>query len=218
MTQPTDQPATIAKRILLWADKLRDHSASGLTYAETIYDRDRYRAIQDTAMEMAALATGQPLATLEPLREPIFSRPNPLIGGEGAVIDAKGRILLIQRADSRLWAMPGGALEVGETPAEGVTREVLEETGVQAEPLALAGVFDSRFSGVTGSHHLYLFVVLCRPIECAEPHEPSHAEESLDRGWFAEHALPGDLHGGTGARIAEAYRVWRDGGPAYLDL
>ena len=216
MTQPTNQPTTLAQRILSWADKLRDQSAFGLRFAETIYDRERYQAVQDTALEMAALATGQSLEDLEPLREPIFSRPTPFSAGEGAVIDDEGRILLIQRADTAKWALPGGALEVGETPAEGILREVLEETGVHAQAVALVGVFDSRLAGMNTNLHLYLFVILCKPLN--QTTEPSHAVETLDQGWFAENALPQDLHGDTAARITEAYRIWRNGGHAYLDL
>ena len=40
------------------------------------------------------------------------------------------KILLIQRRDSGLWAMPGGFLEPGETLYEGAIRELLEETGI----------------------------------------------------------------------------------------
>jgi len=93
---------------------------------------------------MLALATGETWEQIEPLRATIFSKPTPVTGGDAAIIDDEGRILLIQRADNGLWAMPGGALEVGETPAEGVVREALEETGVHCQPIALVGVFDSR--------------------------------------------------------------------------
>ncbi len=89
----------------------------GLHFSKNIHDEAAFRAVQTIAMEMLALATGESLAQVEPLRDPIFSRPTPLAGGDAAVIDGEGRILLIQRADNGKWAMPGGALEVGETPA-----------------------------------------------------------------------------------------------------
>jgi ADP-ribose pyrophosphatase YjhB (NUDIX family) len=82
--------------------------------------------------------------------------------GDGAVIDPDGRLLMDRRADNGMWAMPGGALEVGETPAEGVVWEVLEETGVHCRPVAMVGVFDSRLCGTESRHHLYHFVFLCR--------------------------------------------------------
>ena len=75
--------------------------------------------------------------------------------GDAAVIDDDGRILLVQRADNSKWAMPGGAMEVSETPAEGVVREAFEETGVRCEVVALVGVFDSRLCGTISRHHLY---------------------------------------------------------------
>lgn len=89
------------------------------------------------------------------------------------MIDDKGQILLIQRADNGKWAMPGGAFEVGETPAEGVVRETLEETGVPCRAMSLVGVFDSRFCGTTSRHHLYHFVFLCEPLNNREVEKPS---------------------------------------------
>ena len=100
-----------AQQIAAWADKLRDISALGLMFANSSYDRERYQTLQDMAMSMLALATGDRLDQLEPLRAPVFSRPTPFAVGDAAVIDRLGRILLIQRADNAKWAMPGGALE-----------------------------------------------------------------------------------------------------------
>lgn len=206
-----------AGQIALWADRLRDLAAMGLHFAENIYDRERYRTVQDVAMAMEALATGASLDELEPLRATVFSHATPFVGGEAAVIDRAGRILLIRRADNGRWAMPGGALEVGETPAEGVLREVLEETGVACEALALIGVFDARLQGLASPHHIYLVNFLCRPLDGVEAGSPSHANEVLDVAWFDAAGLPANIHPGTLTRIEEGYRLWRDGGPAFFD-
>lgn len=128
-----------AQKLALCADILRDCSALGLHFAENIYERERYKRIQDVSLELFALASTQPLAKLEPLRATIFTHPAPFPGGDAAVIDDAGKILLVRRADNSMWAMPGGAFDVGETPAEGVVREVLEETGYTCEPVALDG-------------------------------------------------------------------------------
>jgi ADP-ribose pyrophosphatase YjhB (NUDIX family) len=208
---------SIAKQIASWSDKLRDISAMGLHFAKNVHDEHAFRAVQTVAMEMLALATGGPLAKIEPLRDSIFARPTPLAVGDAAVIDDEGRILLIRRADNGKWAMPGGALEVGETPAAGVVREALEETGVHCRPVALVGVFDSRFCGTTSRHQLYMFVFLCEPLDYPEIAEPSHAIEVTDKGWFAEDDLPEDLAPGHKFRIPEAFRVWRGEGPAFFD-
>lgn len=207
----------LAERLALWADRLRDISAMGLHFAENSYDREHYGAVQSIAMEMLAVVTDEPLEELEPLRAPIFSRPTPLAVGDAAVIDEAGRILLVQRADNAKWAMPGGALEVGETPAEGVVREAFEETGVRCRPTALVGVFDSRLCGTSSRHHLYHLVLLCEPLDGGERSEASHAHEVLDVGWFREDDLPEDVDPGHVSRIPEAYRVWRGERDAFFD-
>lgn len=197
-----------AQQLALWADMLRDISARGLRFSQNIYDRENYARLQNLALEMLALATGETLAALEPLRATVFARPSPVAVGDGAVIDAEGAILLIRRADNGLWAMPGGLLDVGETPAQGVAREVLEETGVRCEPVQLVGVHDSRLCGTTSRHHLYHFLFLCRPLG-SEPGHASHAVEVHECRWFPETALPAALDPGHVSRIAAAFRAWR---------
>src|SRR5215216_1412238 len=185
---------TSAEQIAMWSDKLRDMAVTGLKYSQNIYDHERYQAIQQIAIEMLALATERPLSELEPLRETIFARSSPLVAGTAAVIDDDGNILLMRRSDNRLWNMPGGILEVGETPAAGVVREALEETGVHCAPIALVGVYDNRMWEIGVVQHLYKFTFLCKPLDDRQPAEPaSHAVETLESGWFAEDALPDDL-------------------------
>ncbi len=208
---------SLAQRLALWADELRECSAMGLHFSKNIYDTEHYTKVQSIAMAIMALATDTPLADLEPLRDTVLAHPTPYAVGDGAVIDDAGRILLIRRADNGLWAMPGGALEAGETPAEGVVREVLEESGVQAEAVALVGVFDSRFCHTVSRHHLYQFVFLCRPLNGGVAGEVAYANEVLDSGWFAEPDLPPDMDPGHAFRVPHAFRVWRGEGEAFFD-
>jgi ADP-ribose pyrophosphatase YjhB (NUDIX family) len=205
-----------AEQIAIWADKLRDVSAMGLMFAKSIHDETAYRTVQTIALEMLAMAAGEPMEAIEPLRATIFSKPTPVSGGDAAIIDDEGRILLIQRADNGMWAMPGGALEVGETPAEGVVREALEETGVHCQPITLVGVFDSRRCGMKTRHHLYAYLFLCQPL--TEPVEnPSHAVEVRQTRWFAEYELPAEIDPGHRTRIPEAFRVWHGDQRAFFD-
>ena len=111
--------------------------------------------------------------------------------------------------------MPGGALEVGETPAQGVVREAFEEAGVQSVAVKLVGVFDSRYHQSRSRYHLYQFVFLCRPTGEPEDQEPSHAHETIGKGWFAEDQLPADLDPNHVTRIPHAFRVWRGGEPFF---
>ena len=106
-----------------------------------------------------------------------------------AVFDADGQLLLIQRADDHLWAMPGGACEVNEAPAAGGACEVWEESGYTVEVTHLIGVFDSRHSGTRTSRHLYHLLFAARVL--GGEATPSH--ETLDVRWFAPAQIPWDL-------------------------
>jgi len=206
-----------AQLIGLWADRLRDMSATGLQYAENIYDRDRYKTLQDIAIEMFALVTGSEIDDFEPIRNTFFSRPTPTVVADAAIISDSGRMLLIRRADNGAWAMPGGYLEVGETAAEGAVREALEESGVHCTPAKLVGIYDSRICGSMSAGHLYMVTVLCTPSDGA-PEEPSHAHEVLEAEWFSEANFPEDLSPGHDIRSRDAFRIWRNGGTAHLDI
>ena len=196
-----------AQQIAIWADQLRDIAATGLRWSKSKYDDVRYTTLQNISMEMLATATDEPTEEMEPLRATVFSHVTPFSTGDAGVVDEEGRILLIKRADNHRWAMPGGAFEVGETPAEGAEREAFEETGIRCKSVALVGVFDSRFCGTTSRHQLYQFTFLCEPIE-GDNQEASHAEEVEDVQWFARERIPENLDPGHVSRIPEVFRVW----------
>lgn len=59
-----------------------------------------------------------------------------------AAIFRDGRVLIVRRAQSPaygFYTLPGGAVELGETLEQAVVREAREETGLEIEPLQLAG-------------------------------------------------------------------------------
>lgn len=79
----------------------------------------------------------------------------PVVGIAAAAHTEDGRWLLIRRADTGTWALPGGTLEWGETLRTGLARELEEEAGVtEAELERVVGVYsrpdrDPRFHAVT---------------------------------------------------------------------
>ncbi len=65
--------------------------------------------------------------------------------GVGAVVLHRGRVLLVRRGgqpSSGRWSLPGGLVELGETTAEAVRREIREECGIEITVAGLAGVVD----------------------------------------------------------------------------
>jgi ADP-ribose pyrophosphatase YjhB (NUDIX family) len=59
----------------------------------------------------------------------------------GLVRSDGSRLLLVQNRDDGSWTTPGGAIEIDETPATAVVREVWEETGLLVTPRRLFGVY-----------------------------------------------------------------------------
>ena len=64
-----------------------------------------------------------------------------LVPSVGAIVRDGDRILLVQERETGLWSTPGGALELDDTPANAVVREVFEETGLTVEPTRIFGVY-----------------------------------------------------------------------------
>lgn len=69
---------------------------------------------------------------------------NSLVAGSSAiVVDGENRILLQRRSDSGNWALPGGAMDIGETLAESAIREVKEETGFDVQIQRIVGIYSN---------------------------------------------------------------------------
>jgi 8-oxo-dGTP pyrophosphatase MutT (NUDIX family) len=91
------------------------------------------------------------------------------------------RVLLAVRSDLFGWELPGGTAEADETAEEAVVREVLEETGLQVEPVTHVGDWIR-----TGFRPHRARVYRCRVVAGVET--PSHETPRL--GWFELTALP----------------------------
>ena len=89
------------------------------------------------------------------------------IVGVGAVVFDGDRVLLVKRGHEPLkgqWSLPGGRVELGETLAEAVAREMLEETGLIVDVGALVEVLDRIRRTPDGGveHHFVIVDYLCR--------------------------------------------------------
>lgn len=82
------------------------------------------------------------MARTEYYDDPSAPRPNSLVVATSAlIVNDSGHLLLQRRADNGNWAMPGGAMEMGESLAGSVIREVKEETGLDIEVTGLVGTY-----------------------------------------------------------------------------
>ena len=106
------------------------------------------------------------------------------VGADAFVIDPAGRVLLVRRADDGLWAMPGGWVEPGETPAGAVVRETEEETGLV---VALVGPVHTAHREGSVHHTFHCRVAGGRLRPSAESLEVAFLAPSSVTGWHADH-------------------------------
>ncbi|HEX9759514.1 MAG TPA: NUDIX hydrolase [Candidatus Acidoferrales bacterium] len=134
--------------------------------------------------------------------------PDQPVVGVGGVVVRDGRALLIRRGGEPLkgqWSIPGGTLELGETIAQGVVRELREETGLEVRVLDLIEVFE-RISPSTGSGDArpqYHFVIL--DYLCAAPSGDAVAGSDVTHvAWAAEEELARYALTPTATRVVKA--------------
>ena len=117
-------------------------------------------------------------------RSPIYENPVPAICL--VTIDSRHRVLLVKRAidpQKGLWCLPGGFMELAETPEGAGLRELREETG-------LCGKID-RLLGVTAhDSRLYGTVFVTGFLVRSFSGDLVAGDDADDAGWFAADALP----------------------------
>jgi ADP-ribose pyrophosphatase YjhB (NUDIX family) len=119
---------------------------NGLAYCQNAYDIERYQQLRALAAEILARYTEAPLDALTGLFAAETGYATPKLDMRAAVFQ-DGRILLVnERADGR-WTLPGGWVDIGESPSEAVEREVWEESGYRVKAVKLLAVFDRNRHG-----------------------------------------------------------------------
>ena len=82
-----------------------------------------------------------------------WNNPTPVLA---AVIEYGGQVLLARNAAwaGRMFALITGFMEAGETPQEGIAREISEETNLETSSLDLIGVYDfQRMNQIIIAYH-----------------------------------------------------------------
>jgi ADP-ribose pyrophosphatase YjhB (NUDIX family)/predicted N-acetyltransferase YhbS len=149
------------------------------------------------------------------LRERVGTHPLWLTGVTAVVRNSRGEVLLARRVDNGQWALVSGILEPGEQPAEGLRREIEEETGVVARIDELTGVWTLPAQQYpNGDRAQYLD--LCFTATYLSGEARVNDDESLDVRWFALDDLP-EMMERSRVRLERALafrgRAWFEGAP-----
>lgn len=144
--------------------------------------------------------------------DPNAPAANSLVPAASAVVvDDAGRVLLQRRSDNGMWALPGGAMHIGESLPECAIRETEEETGLRVEVTGIVGTYSNPrhvFAYDDGEvRQEFSICFLTRPV-AGEAGILAVSDESTDVRWFAPEevdALP--MVAGVRQRVND----WRHG-------
>ena len=129
------------------------------------------------------------------------------IGVFAIVFDEDRRILCVKRNfDPKNWTTPGGGLEKGESPIEGLVREVKEETGLRVKPNRLLGAYSTAFNDdMVLSIEATIVTEDTRKPGDGQPGDGLPNEKNSEMGYFAVDDLPQPINPMTKARIEDAF-------------
>jgi ADP-ribose pyrophosphatase YjhB (NUDIX family) len=176
----------VTPRQLQWARNLQALAQSGLAYDEpSIYDRERYEQVRRIAAEM--LVDGADADPIERLFADQSGHATPKLDTRGVVFNGDG-ILLVHEHRDGLWTLPGGWVDVGESPSDAVTRELREESGYRTRAVKLLALYDRDRQGhPPHPWHTWKAIFLC---ELLDDRQEELGHETVDARFFTRAELP----------------------------
>jgi ADP-ribose pyrophosphatase YjhB (NUDIX family) len=146
--------------------KLKALADTGLVYATDGYNRDRYEQILEISLELMAQVGSTSIDELKMAFAPVVEYPTVKTDVRGLVLSPnKKQVLMARESSDGKWTLPGGWADVGDTPREAVVKEIFEETGITAKPVALLAVFDKRMHNHPPQpYYIYKMVILCEAV------------------------------------------------------
>ena len=106
-----------------------------------------------------------------------------LVHAGGCILNENGEILLQRRGDCNMWGLPGGTVELGETPQMAAIREVKEETGLDVEVGELIGIY-TDFNVVCPNGDQFQSILIAYELSIVGGELFCDKEETLELNWF----------------------------------
>lgn len=172
-------------------DELRVLAGNGLRYADDPWEEERWERVLDLVCDYYGETLDLPPEDVRERFTQEVGHVTTKVGAEVVVPDEEGNVLLIRRADDETWGIPGGWVELAESPAEAAVRETREETGLHVETIELVGVYNRR-PGEYGLHGQVNVVYLGRVTggETSPSHEAlavQYRNPDSVAEWHADH-------------------------------
>lgn len=144
-----------------WARKVQAIAQNGLAFTKDPFDRERYTQLTDLVASILASELDIPLAQAKGFWEGEEGYATPKVDVRGGIFE-DDRVLLVRERSDGKWTLPGGWVDINDSPSGAVAREILEESGYQARAVKLAALVDKlRHPHPPGIHHIYKLFFLC---------------------------------------------------------
>ena len=184
---------------LRWARQIQAIAQTGLTYVKDPFDQQRYEALRALAAEIVAriAGRGEPSARADELAG-LFVHgagyATPKLDVRGAVFreeaDGESAILLVKERSDGGWTLPGGWVDVGESPSYAVEKEVREESGLEVKARKVVALLDRDRQGhPLYTHHVWKVFLACDVVG-GRMHEAGDGIEIDEVGFFRQSQIP----------------------------
>jgi ADP-ribose pyrophosphatase YjhB (NUDIX family) len=191
---------------LVFLDELRGIAQQGLRYARDPSDQQRYQRLMHLAASAYAGLSGLAPEEVGERFARELGYPTAKVGVDAAVYADVGQgLLLIRRADTGRWALPGGWVDPGETAEQALAREVVEETGLTVAVREVLAV-NSQLPQPDSSPHTSIHLVYRCEVTDGTPGATTEAREVAYRDPRAIHDWHGD-HGRWALQAVEQRAV-----------
>jgi ADP-ribose pyrophosphatase YjhB (NUDIX family) len=177
-------------RFLEWAREIEALAQTEHHYAYDDFQRERCRRLTAIAAEMISEHTGIASAALAMAFDSQFGYATPKIDVRAAVFRERDLLLVRERSDGG-WTMPGGWVDVGDTPSGAAEREAWEEAGFRVKARRIVGVYDANRFPQFDVFHAFKIVFLCDLIDG----EARISSETSEVAFFGWDRIPGTFSG-----------------------
>lgn len=113
---------------------------AGLTYSRDPFDIGRFEALRAATVALIASHSDLKPDAIAEWIDLDRGYPTPKLDVRALIVDKAGHILLVQERSDGCRTLPGGWCDIGDSPADAVVREVVEETGLECRAVQLGPV------------------------------------------------------------------------------
>lgn len=172
--------------ILRIARRIQAIAQSGIHFAASEFDRERYEELRGLSVELAGTVCDTRPSKIHDLftNETGFQTPKVDIR---SVVLKEGKLLMVREKIDGRYSMPGGFADINYSPSEVAVKEVREETGLNVRFNRVLAIADTDRHGFPPlPYHFYKIVVLCDLVDG----ELRDSIETSEAGFFDFDNLP----------------------------